>query len=136
LEALICQGEINRGEIEGLETDQTIELAAAKRRIRQLETELAVSRKVNEVFLYSCLSDEHTQAFTSYSCDERARPSGPRQSRIGRAAEGGGVGPMCPRDAEADERSSRQEKPRRSWIASAGWSGSSPVRVCQRVELA
>jgi hypothetical protein len=27
------------------------ELAAAKRRIRQLETELAVSRKVNEIFL-------------------------------------------------------------------------------------
>jgi len=30
---------------------QALELAAAKRRIRQLETELAVSRKVNEVFL-------------------------------------------------------------------------------------
>ena len=28
-----------------------LELAAAKRRIRQLETELAVSRRVNEVFL-------------------------------------------------------------------------------------
>jgi hypothetical protein len=28
-----------------------MELAAAKRRIRGLETELAVSRKVNEVFL-------------------------------------------------------------------------------------
>jgi hypothetical protein len=28
-----------------------LDLAAAKRRIRQLETELAVSRKVNEVFL-------------------------------------------------------------------------------------
>src|ERR1035441_9418626 len=28
-----------------------MELATAKRRIRQLETELAVSRKVNEVFL-------------------------------------------------------------------------------------
>ena len=35
----------------GLSTDQALELAAAKRRIRQLETELAVSRKVNEVFL-------------------------------------------------------------------------------------
>lgn len=31
-----------------------MELAAAKRRIRQLETELAVSRKVNEVFLERC----------------------------------------------------------------------------------
>jgi hypothetical protein len=28
-----------------------MELAAARRRIRELETELAVSRKVNEVFL-------------------------------------------------------------------------------------
>jgi hypothetical protein len=32
-----------------------MELAAAKRRIRQLETELAVSRKVNEVFLEKSL---------------------------------------------------------------------------------
>jgi hypothetical protein len=45
------QEQIDRGEIEGLKTDQAIELAAAKRRIRQLETELAVSRRVNEVFL-------------------------------------------------------------------------------------
>jgi transposase len=45
------QDKIDRGELEGLSTDQAIELAAAKRRIRQLETELAVSRKVNEVFL-------------------------------------------------------------------------------------
>ena len=45
------QEQIDRGEIEGLSTDQAIELAAARRRIRQLETELAVSRKVNEVFL-------------------------------------------------------------------------------------
>ena len=45
------QGRIDRGEISGLSTDQALDLAAAKRRIRQLETELAVSRKVNEVFL-------------------------------------------------------------------------------------
>ena len=45
------QDQIDRGEIEGVSTDQAMELAAAKRRIRQLETELAVSRKVNEVFL-------------------------------------------------------------------------------------
>lgn len=45
------QERIDRGEMEGLSTDQALELAAAKRRIRQLETELAVSRKVNEVFL-------------------------------------------------------------------------------------
>lgn len=45
------QERIDRGEVEGLSTDQALELAAAKRRIEQLETELAVSRKVNEVFL-------------------------------------------------------------------------------------
>lgn len=45
------QDRIDRGEIAGLSTDQQLELAAAKRRIRQLETELAVARKVNEVFL-------------------------------------------------------------------------------------
>jgi transposase-like protein len=45
------QDRIDRGELEGLSTDQAIELAAARRRIRQLETELAVARKVNEVFL-------------------------------------------------------------------------------------
>ncbi len=45
------QERIDRGEIAGLSTDQALELAAAKRRIKQLETELAVSRKVNEVFL-------------------------------------------------------------------------------------
>lgn len=45
------QDKIDRGEREGLSTDQAIELMAAKRRIRQLETELAVARKVNEVFL-------------------------------------------------------------------------------------
>ena len=47
----IKQEQIDRGEISGFSTDQALELAAAKRRIRQLETELAVSRKVNEVFL-------------------------------------------------------------------------------------
>jgi transposase-like protein len=45
------QDRIDRGEQDGLSTDRAVELAAAKRRIRQLETELAVSRKVNEVFL-------------------------------------------------------------------------------------
>ncbi len=45
------QDRIDSGEIDGLSTDQALELAAAKRRIRQLETELAVARKVNEVFL-------------------------------------------------------------------------------------
>jgi transposase len=45
------QDRIDRGELDGLSTDQAVELAAAKRRIRQLETELAISRRVNEVFL-------------------------------------------------------------------------------------
>jgi transposase-like protein len=44
------QDRIDRGEIAGVTTDQAIELAAAKRRIRPLETELAVARKVNEIF--------------------------------------------------------------------------------------
>lgn len=45
------QERVDRGEAAGATTDQMLELAAAKRRIRQLETELAVARKVNEVFL-------------------------------------------------------------------------------------
>lgn len=45
------QDRIDRGEIPGTSTDMALDLAAAKKRIRQLETELAVSRKVNEVFL-------------------------------------------------------------------------------------
>jgi transposase len=44
------QEQIDRGEISGTSTDMALDLAAAKRRIRQLETELAVSRRVNEVF--------------------------------------------------------------------------------------
>ena len=45
------QERIDRGEVPGLTTEEALDLAAAKRRIKQLETELAVSRKVNEVFL-------------------------------------------------------------------------------------
>jgi transposase len=45
------QEKADRGEIAGLSTEEALDLAAAKRRIKQLETELAVSRKVNEVFL-------------------------------------------------------------------------------------
>jgi len=54
-EATICnwlhQEKVDRGEVEGFTTDQALELAAARRRIKQLETELAVSGKVSEVFL-------------------------------------------------------------------------------------
>jgi transposase len=49
--AWLKQDRIDRGESPGLSTEGQMELAAAKRRIRQLETELAVSRKVNAVFL-------------------------------------------------------------------------------------
>ena len=45
------QDRIDRGEAVGARTSQQLELAAARRRIKQLETELAVARKVNEVFL-------------------------------------------------------------------------------------
>lgn len=45
------QDRIDRGEIPGTSTDMALDLAAAKKRIRQLETELAVARKVNEVLL-------------------------------------------------------------------------------------
>src|SRR6266852_6753294 len=45
------QERVDRGEEAGRTTDQQLELAAAKRRIKQLETELAVARKINEVFL-------------------------------------------------------------------------------------
>lgn len=47
----IKQDKIDRGEQIGLSTDQALELTAAKKRIKQLETELAVARKINEVFL-------------------------------------------------------------------------------------
>jgi len=50
------QERIDLGEIPGTSTDTALELTAARRRIRQLETELAVSRKVNEVFLDQGLS--------------------------------------------------------------------------------
>ncbi len=50
------QDRIDRGEEIGKTTDQQLELAAAKRRITQLETELAVARKVNEVFLKEGIS--------------------------------------------------------------------------------
>src|SRR5664279_6155220 len=50
------QDKVDRGEIVGLSTEDALDLAATKRRIKQLETELAVSRKVNEIFLDQDLS--------------------------------------------------------------------------------
>jgi transposase len=43
------QEKVDRGEIDGTSTDQVLGLTVAKRRIRQLETELALSRKVNGI---------------------------------------------------------------------------------------
>jgi transposase-like protein len=45
------QERIDSGEEDGISTDQAMQLKAALKRIKQLETELAVSRKVNEVFM-------------------------------------------------------------------------------------
>ena len=50
------QQRIDNGEEDGTSTDQAVQLKAAQKRIKQLETELAVSRKVNEVFLSEGLS--------------------------------------------------------------------------------
>jgi transposase-like protein len=50
------QDRVDRGEETGQTNDQQLELAAAKRRIKQLETELAVARKINEVFLKEGIS--------------------------------------------------------------------------------
>lgn len=50
------QERIDNGEEDGTSTDQAVQLKAAQKRIRQLETELAVSRKVNEVFLSEGIS--------------------------------------------------------------------------------
>jgi predicted transcriptional regulator len=48
-EAAVCnwlkQDRIDRGEVDGLRTDQALELAATKRRIRQLEIGPAVAQK-------------------------------------------------------------------------------------------
>jgi transposase len=43
------QDEIDRGRAPGLSTEEREELAAAKRRIRELETELAIHRRAAEL---------------------------------------------------------------------------------------
>ena len=50
------QDRVDRGEESGKTTEQQLELAAARKRIAQLETELAVARKINEVFLKEGIS--------------------------------------------------------------------------------
>jgi transposase len=63
------QDRVDRGEVPGLSTEQQLDLAAARRRIRQLETELAVARKVNEVFLREGISPK---ALPGDCCTDRA----------------------------------------------------------------
>ena len=43
------QDQIDRGEVAGLTTPQHAELAAARRRIQELETELAIHRRAAEI---------------------------------------------------------------------------------------
>jgi transposase-like protein len=52
----LTQERIGRGEEAGKTTDQQLNLAVAKRRTKQLETELVVARKINEVFLKEGIS--------------------------------------------------------------------------------
>jgi len=47
---------VDRGEESGKTTEQQLELTASRKRIKQLETELAVARKINEVFLKEGIS--------------------------------------------------------------------------------
>jgi transposase len=66
------QKRIDRGEAPGLSTEGQMEVAATKRRMRQLETDPAVSRKVNEVFL-----EQNPQGLGRHlrdaACDRRAQ---------------------------------------------------------------
>lgn len=43
------QDEIDRGLRAGMSTSESVELTAAKKRIRELETELAVTKRANEL---------------------------------------------------------------------------------------
>jgi hypothetical protein len=79
------QEKIDRGEIVGQTTGPALELAAAKRRIRELETELAVSRKVNEVFRDQDLAPKaSTPAIESLTGQGiKVRHAGRRAWRVG-----------------------------------------------------
>ena len=46
----LAQDRIDRGEREGLRSAESLELAQARRRIRELETELAITRKASALF--------------------------------------------------------------------------------------
>lgn len=64
------QERIDRGEIAGLSTEEALDLTAAKRRIKQLETELAVSRKV-------------TRSSSRETCPQKALPGDRLPDRAG-----------------------------------------------------
>jgi hypothetical protein len=69
------QEQIDRGDISGTSTDTALDLAAAKRRIRQLETELSVSRKASEAFLErGCLHCSTRYRLVDRAGKQRARP--------------------------------------------------------------
>ena len=55
------QDQIDRGEREGLSTVERGELAAAKRRIRELETELELVRKASALFQEGCAQKTNTR---------------------------------------------------------------------------
>jgi transposase-like protein len=77
----IKQDKIDHGELAGLSTDQALELAAAKKRIKQLETELAVARKVNEIFLDQDLAPKPLPGDRSSDRAGHQRPSRLRRAR-------------------------------------------------------
>jgi len=80
------QERIDRGEIAGLSTEGALDLAAAKRRIKQLETEPAVSRKVNEVLLEGDLPPKRLSIGTSRPGSLDARQLGQRMAGLASSA--------------------------------------------------
>lgn len=55
------QDQIDRGEVDGLSTDQAIELAQAKRRTKHSRPSSRLQGKVNEVFLNQDLADSFSR---------------------------------------------------------------------------
>lgn len=74
-EASICawrkQDQIDRGELDGLSTDQAVELAAARRRIKQLETE---PRELRRIWLAGEILEAHKDSGGTYGATP-SRPS-------------------------------------------------------------
>ena len=70
---------IDTGQAAGLATDEVAELVAVKRRIRQLETELAVTRRANERLKAKVVDPK--------GGSRRSQRSPPKASRFGRLAQ-------------------------------------------------